>query len=144
LLVLGGGFGAGRWSALRPSPDAGPAVLDFSALGEAHRRLVASGASAEVKSAGPEALGRSLTPLVRFPVSPVDLRPEETRLVGGSRQVVQGAPVACLHYEWEGERISLFQMDARRLTPPALKHMPARAENYVAQRHGGLSYVAWS
>ena len=136
-------FGAGHWSATRSRNPAGTAAeVDLLALGEVHQRLDQSG-EAELRAGGPEPLSAALTPRVGFPVQPVDLRPESTHLVGGREVQIVKAPVAYLHYQWRGARVSLFQMDARRLSPPGLRQMPPRRENYVAERKAGVSYVAW-
>lgn len=136
-------FGAGHWSATHHRSPAGAAAeFDLLTLGAVHQRLD-QGGEAELRAPGPEPLSAALTPRVGFPVQPVDLRPEATHLVGGQELKIVTAPVAYLHYQWRGARVSLFQMDARRLAPPGLRQMPARRENYVAERKDGLSYVAW-
>jgi hypothetical protein len=56
---------------------------------------------------------------------------------------VQGFPVACLHYEWEGERVSFFQLDARKLAPPALRPVRFQGEVYLVGERDPLSYVTW-
>lgn len=117
-----------------PTEDA--RVFDLTALRSEHQRP-------EGQSGSPAELEAKLTPRVSFPVRAVDLSPEDTHLVSGAETRLQGAPVACLQYEWNGTRVSLFQMDARRLAPRGLGQMPAQVESYVAQRKDGVSYVAW-
>ena len=136
-------FGVGQWSATRSRKTAGSAAeFDLLALGEVHQRL-GEGEGMELREPGPGPLSAALTPRVGFPVQPVDLQPEATELVGGREVRLVKAPVAYLHYRWRGARVSLFQMDARRLSPPGLRQMPPQRENYVAERKAGVSYVAW-
>ena len=66
------------------------------------------------------------------------------RLVGGSKAMVHGVPVAALHYRWKGQRISIFQMDARQLSPSALRQVVFRSDSYFVRKTGGLTYVTWS
>jgi anti-sigma factor RsiW len=139
-------FFAGSWNATRnrtvavaPVP-----VLDLARLGEAHRELLAAPASAEIKVSAPQELAHTLAPLVPFTVGVVDLRSEGLRLVGGSQSSVNGIRVAILHYEWEGERVSLFQMDGRELAPASLRQVVVGSDSYFVKKADGLTYVAWS
>jgi anti-sigma factor RsiW len=145
LSLLVAGFSAGSWHATRRVPISRVTApsLDLGLLGDAHRRSQMKTASAELRISAPERLSQELTPLVQFPVAAVDLRPEGLRLVGGSRTTVQGHPAACLHYEWKGERVSFFQMDATKLSPPALRPVRFNGEFYLVGERDHLSYVAW-
>lgn len=116
-------------------------VVALTALRAEHERP--SDPAAEVDAGSRAALEARLSRRVRFPVLAVDLSPEQVRLVAGEDVRVQGSAVACLRYQWKGERVSLFQMDARRLSPPGLGEFAPPLESYVAQRSGGISYVAW-
>ena len=61
-----------------------------------------------------------------------------------SPATVRGVPVAALRYAWKGQRISLFQMEARALAPAALRQVVFRPDSYFVRKMGGLTYVAWS
>jgi anti-sigma factor RsiW len=157
-------FAAGSWSTARrfPSPAEAPA-LELALLGSAHVQSLAT-ASPEIGTSDPRQLARALGPLLPFPVGVVDLHSDGMRLRGGSKATLHGVPVAALRYEWRGERISLFQMEARRLSPPSLRQVVRGAhegragagaqqaetepdlppDSYFVRKVGGLTYVAWS
>lgn len=113
-------------------------VFDLTSLRAEHQQP-----QGQLTTGSPSELEAKLAPLVSFPVRAVDLSPEDTHLVSGAETRLQGAPVASFQYEWNGTRVSLFQMDARRLAPKGLGQMPTQVESYVAQRKDGVSYVAW-
>jgi anti-sigma factor RsiW len=145
LCLVVAGFSAGSWHTTRTAAvsRATAPALDLGLLGEIHRRPQKTIGSAELRISGPERLSRALTPLVRFPVAAVDLRSQGLRLMGGSKVTVRAVPVACLHYDWQGERVSLFQMDAGKLSPPALRPVEFNGEFYLVGESASLSYVAW-
>lgn len=79
---------------------------------------------------------------------PVDLSAAGARLLGGCWHDVGGQTLAFLCYEWNGQRVSLYQTDARRLTAPGLQAMAERQDKtgshqYVVQQDSDLTYVAW-
>jgi anti-sigma factor RsiW len=121
---------------------AGSPVLELTALGTEHERLATS-AGDEIPGASRERVAAELSARVRFPVSAIDLSPEATQLVGGAATRLRGTAIACLHYQWNGARVTLFQMETSRLTPPGLREFPHQVESYSAERHNGISYVAW-
>jgi anti-sigma factor RsiW len=118
--------------------------LDLALLGNAHRQSLRAPTAAEIQASGPEQLAEALAPRLPFSVAVVDLPSEGMRLVGGSKTTLHGVPVAALHYEWKGERISLFQMETRELSPAALGQVVVKPDSYFVRKMGGLSYVAWS
>jgi anti-sigma factor RsiW len=117
--------------------------LELASLGEAHRHLLIAASDAEVITSDPQQLAQQLSPLFRFPVKPVDLKPEDVRLVGGLRTAVDHVPMAALQYEWQGNRISLFEMDATQRIPSVLQRMRRDPDSYYARKEGDLAYVAW-
>jgi anti-sigma factor RsiW len=149
-------FMAGSWVRTPLSNKVAAPALDLALLGNVHRRslLAPSGsgpqgarthsASAEIPASRPEQLAKALAPRLPFAVAVVDLPAEGMRLVGGSTATLNGVPVAALHYDWKGERISLFQMEARALAPAALGQVVVKPDSYFVRKTGGLSYVAWS
>ncbi len=142
LALMMASFFTGRWNAGRMIPR--PATtLDLALLGNAHRQLV-SAPGTEIRTQNPRALSQALAPLLQFPAAVVDLRPEGLRLVGGRPAEVHGVTVAALHYDWEGQRVSLFQIGARTLSPAALRQVVFRSDSYFVRKVGGLTYVAWS
>lgn len=81
-------------------------------------------------------------------VVPVNLSASGATLLGGRWHQVASAPVAFLCYEWNGQRVSLYQADGRRLTVPALHALRQRQSTsakrcYVVEQGDGLTYVAW-
>jgi anti-sigma factor RsiW len=140
LALMIASFFMGRWDAGRMASRPAPA-LDLALLGDAHRQLL-SAPGTEIQTQDPQKLAQALAPLLRFPAAVVDLRPEGLRLVGGKPAEVHGVPVAALHYDWEGQRVSLFQMGT--LSPPALRQVIFRSDSYFVRKVGGLTYVAWS
>src|SRR5260370_22981392 len=69
---------------------------------------------------------------------------EERRRVGGRPVGGYGVMVAALHYDWEGLRVSLFQVGARTLSPPALRRVLFRSDSFLVKQVGDLACVAWS
>ena len=57
---------------------------------------------------------------------------------------MRGVPVAALRYEWQGQRVSLFQVDAERLSPSALRRAVPGPDSYVVRKIDGLTYVTWA
>jgi anti-sigma factor RsiW len=143
LCLMIASFTAGNWygaSTTRPRPVS---ALDLTLLGSAHLQSL-SEPSAQINTSDPQQLARALRPLLPFALGVVDLHSDGMRLRGGNNTTVNGVPVAALRYAWKGERISLFQMDARTLSPPALRQVVFRPDSYFVRKMGGLTYVAWS
>jgi anti-sigma factor RsiW len=138
-------FFGGRWDAVRSLPVTAAAAptVELALLGTAHRQSLRAGSVSEVKEEQPQQLSRRLAPLLPFPIAAVDLPAEGLRLVGGKTGTMNGVPVAVLHYEWQGKRVTLFQMDARRLSPPALRAVVFRSDSYFVRKMDGLTYVTW-
>lgn len=143
--LLLAGFGTGDWYGVhrRPALTGMAAALDLTVLGDAHRQTLGEAPSAEIRASVPRQLSQALAPLLPFRVAVVDLQPEGIQLVGGSRAIVQGVPVAVLHYQWKGERISVFQVDAGKLPLPDLRQVVRKGDSYYAARTDGITYVAW-
>lgn len=146
LMLVTASFFTGRWDGARSAQMAARPVpaLDLAALGAAHRRLLLAPPAAEIRTADSKQLAQALSPLLPFPAAVVDLRPDGLRLVGGSPVSVRGVTVAALQYNWGGQRVSLFQMEARVLSPSALRQVVFRPDSYFVRKVGGLTYVAWS
>lgn len=145
LALMVASFFTGHWQAVvtlarKPTPAA---TLDLAVLGAAHRQSLAS-AQWGVGNDKPEQLSRALSALLPFTVAAVDLQSDGLRLRGGSPATVHGVPVAALHYLWQGQHISLFQVDARELSPPALRQVVFRSDCYFVRKMGDLTYVTWS
>jgi hypothetical protein len=121
-----------------------PPAVGLARLGDAHRRLLAAPPETEILTQDPRALSGALALLIPFPVAAADLQSAALRLVGGRPLAVHGVTLGALHYEWEGLRVSLFQMRARTLSPPALRRVLARSDSFLLERIGGLTLVAWS
>jgi anti-sigma factor RsiW len=145
LALMIASFFTGRWDAARSGVRVAKTAptLDLALLGNAHRQLLTAPGT-EIRTQDPRALSQALAPLLQFPAAVVDLRPEGLRLVGGRPAAVHGVTVAALHYDWGGERVSLFQLGARALSPPALRQVVFRSDSYFVRKVGGLTFVAWS
>jgi anti-sigma factor RsiW len=140
---------AGRWSARRASlPPAAvkemeQITLSLALLGQDHLEYLANPQPAEIPGPGAQDVALGLTPLLKFPVAVVDLQPEGARLLGGRKCQVHGTPIAFLLYDWRGERVSLYQMDGRRIALPPLREVTFRGRQFLTAEADGLSYVAW-
>lgn len=147
LSLLVGGFWAGLMHG-QPSPVPGLAHLDRPALalarlGEDHLEYLANPQPAQVPGPDPREVSRRMTLLVKFPVAAVDLQPEGARLLGGRKCQLQGVWVAFLLYDWKGERVSLYQIDERKITLPALRSTTFRGRTFRVGGADGLTYVSW-
>jgi anti-sigma factor RsiW len=141
--LLGHGFAGGnRHASLTGQQQALP-MLPFPRLISDHHKYLSDRQPAQIASSDPSHIARAMTPLVSFPVAPVDLTREGARLLGGRRCLVRGVPVAFLLYEWRGRRISLFQTDHRKITVPGLHEALMDGECYLIGERDGLGYVVW-
>lgn len=136
------GFRLGLYASQQRRLAPSLATVDVQTLGLIHHRV---SPSPEVATAD---LRRTLGSRVRFPVLPVDLRPEGAELVGGDQSRVQGVPVAQLHYQWKGPggkqaRVSLFEVDSHRLALPAMARMAGQSESYLVEKRAGQVIVMW-
>jgi anti-sigma factor RsiW len=140
------GFAAGHWFAFRdrrahpPMAMAGRPTLNLELLGRAHERAMTI---PPVSQPLPRRIAQALTPQVQFRVAAADLPSEGARLIGGEAATVQGTPVACLRYDWKGERVSLFQVDGMKLAPPMLPQREINGHCYLVGRTHDMSYVLW-
>lgn len=119
------------------------APLDMVRIQQAHQQALAEQQHPEIPLATPAELAESLTDRVQFPVAVADLQTDGAQLIGGSRMVVQGVPMARLHYEYQGHCVSLFEMDASRLAPPLPNAPSFPTDSYFVAKRDGLAYVAW-
>jgi anti-sigma factor RsiW len=138
-------FFAGHWQAAvsLPGKPAPAATLDLAVLGAAHRQSLEAPQQWQVANNSPAEVSRALSAVLPCPVAAVNLQKDGLRLRGGSRATVHGVPVAALHYEWQNQRISLFQVDGEKL-PPALRQVVFRSDCYFVRKMGDLTYVTWS
>jgi anti-sigma factor RsiW len=147
--LLIGGYSAGRWHAGRNGTPA-PAVahterplLALELLGDDHLKYLANPQPAQIPGPDPREVALGLMPLLNFPVAAVDLQPEGARLLGGRKCEVHGVPIAFLLYDWKGERVSLYQIDGRKIALPPLREVTLRGQPFLISESGGLGYVAW-
>ena len=142
---------AGYWLGERSRSDlASPAIVaadrpevSLAFLGGDHLRYLANPAPAQAPGPNPAAVARELTPQLRFPVAAINLETEGARLLGGRECAAHGVPIAFLLYDWQGERVSLYQLDERRLALPALQPVSFRGRRFLTAERDGLTYVAW-
>jgi anti-sigma factor RsiW len=118
-------------------------TLDLARMGVAHSRLVVTPAGQEQLDSDPLQLSRQLAAQAGFPIRAVDLKPEGVTLVGGSRTTVDHVPVVALHYQWQGQRITLFELDASHPTPEQLQKLTREPDSYYVHKAGDTAYVAW-
>jgi anti-sigma factor RsiW len=147
--LLIGGYVAGHWHAARNrtrvtvvTAPARP-TLALALLGNDHLKYLANPQPAQVLGPDPGRVSRGLTALLEFPVAAVDLRSEDARLLGGRKCQVHGVPIAFLLYDWNGERVSLYQIDGRKIALPSLREVAVRQRRFQVGEADGLSYVAW-
>jgi hypothetical protein len=48
-----------------------------------------------------------------------------------------------LHYQWEGNQISVFEMDSSNKSPAALRQLGHETDAYYAHKSGDMAYIAW-
>jgi anti-sigma factor RsiW len=149
LCLMAGGFLAGHWHRVeKPSPvQALPQpqrpTLSLALLGQDHREYLAKSQPAQVLGPDPRIVSRGMTQLLKFPVTVADLQPEGARLLGGRKCQLRGASIAFLLYDWKGERVSLYQMDGRKVVLPPLRGAVIREQCFLVGEAEGLGYVAW-
>lgn len=150
LCLLAAGFLLGREQALNNHPPATPAVrspaapiLSLALLAADHEKPLQVAQPDQVVGSDPWQVAHALAPRVAFPVTAVDLRNADARLLGGQAQRVQGVPVAFQRYDWRGERVSLFQMDGRKIALPGLRETTFDGHCFLIGEREGLGYVLW-
>jgi anti-sigma factor RsiW len=149
LCLMAGGFLAGHWRRVeKPSPVQAVAppqrpTLSLALLGQDHREYLAKSQPAQVRGPDPRIVSRGMTQLLKFPVTVADLQPEGARLLGGRKCQLRGASIAFLFYDWNGERVSLYQMDGRKVVLPPLRGAVIREQCFLVGEAEGLGYVAW-
>ncbi len=149
LSLLVSGYWVGHWHATRnPVPghrmtQPGRPTLSLALLGEDHLEYLANPQPAQVPGPDPLDVARAMTRLLRFPVAVVDLQDEGARLLGGRKCRLQGVPTAFLLYDWKGERVSLYQVDERKLRLPLLREVLFDGRRFQVGEVDGLTYVTW-
>jgi len=147
--LMAGGYLAGQWNAGRTKattaavPREERITLSLSLLGQDHRKYLANPQPAEIPGPDARAVALGLTPLLSFPVAEVDLQSGGARLLGGRKCQAHGVPIAFLLYDWQGERVSLYQIDGRKLSLPPLKEVICRGRRFRVGEADGLSHIAW-
>ncbi|MBI3911282.1 MAG: zf-HC2 domain-containing protein [Armatimonadetes bacterium] len=147
--LLVSGYFAGQWHAGRIKPAGYVATredritLSLALLGKDHLEYLANPQPAQIPGPDAREVALGLTPLLKFPVAVVNLQSEGARLLGGRKCQVHGVPIAFLLYDWEGERVSLYQMDERKITLPPMREVTFRGRRFLTGRMDGLTYVAW-
>ena len=123
-------------------------VLELASLRNDHLQSLTGSQAVTVMGNNVRQVSQRLGKVDDCVVVPVNLSPSGATLMGGRWHQVAGAPVAFLCYEWNGQRVSLYQADGRRLTVPALHALRQRQSTsakrcYVVEQGDGLTYVAW-
>ena len=121
----------------------GHPALQLASLGDLHRMSLANPRPAEVSGSDARQVSQALSSLVKFPVAAVDLAAQGARLMGGLRCTVSGTPSAFLCYDWNGERVSLYQIDGRKVDFPSLTSMNFKGRCFMIGEADGLTYVGW-
>jgi len=128
--------------------QAPPQVLELASLRNDHLQSLTNPHAVTVMGNDPRQVSQRLGKADDCIVVPVNLSAAGAKLLGGRWHHVSGAPVAFLCYEWNGQRISLYQADGRILTVPPLRALRQRQNTrgkrcYVVEQEGSLTYVAW-
>ncbi len=128
--------------------QAPPQVLELASLRNDHLQSLTNPHAVTVMGNDPRQVSQRLGKADDCIVVPVSLSASGAQLLGGRWHHVAGAPVAFLCYEWNGQRISLYQADGRRLTVPALRALrqPQNTRGkrcYIIEQEGNLAYVVW-
>ena len=125
-----------------PAIDGHP-TLQLASLGDLHRMSLANPRPAEVSGSDARQVSQTLSSLVKFPVAAIDLAAEGARLMGGLRCTVSGTPSAFLCYDWNGERVSLYQIDGRKVNFPSLTSMNFDGRCFMVGEADNLTYIGW-
>lgn len=155
--LLAGGYAVGQWHPGGPGRNtvsslpgarnsegvSARTTLSLTLLGNDHRKYLANPSPAQIPGPNAREVAVGLTPLLQFPVAEIDLETEGARLLGGRKCKAHGVPIAFLLYEWKGERVSLYQIDGRKLSLPPLQEVSFRGRSFRVGEADGLSYVAW-
>lgn len=125
-----------------------PQILELTSLRDDHLQSLTNPRAVTVMGNDPRQVAQRLGKQGDCVVVPVKLAASGAQLLGGRWHHVAGVPVAFLCYEWEGQRVSLYQADERRLTLPALRaleqHRATHSERcYIVEQSGSLTYMAW-
>lgn len=144
----GGGVGFLVGRAVPPSPQqtggtSVPQALNLALLEADHRKFLAVAQPAQIVDPEAEKVAAQLQKDVPFGVHGADLRLLDARLLGGRRCQIQGESVALFLYDRNGERVSLFQTDARKLTLPRLQGESFEEGCFVVGEKEGISYAFW-
>jgi anti-sigma factor RsiW len=149
LSLLMGGYWLGHWHTGGSLPAVarlarpGWSTLPLARLGDDHLEYLANPQPAQIPGPDPRQVSRRLTSLLKYPVAVVDLQHEGARLLGGRKCRVQGVWIAFLLYDWKGERVSLYQIDGRKIAMPPLREIVSRGRCFHVSQIQGLSYVTW-
>lgn len=117
--------------------------LNMVLLSEAHQQAVSGPKPPGSPTAVPKILAQELTRELHYPVTVANLQAQGARLLGGRKTEVQGTLVAQFQYEWQGTRISVFEMDAAKLAPPVPASKSFPSDSYFVAKRDGFAYVAW-
>jgi anti-sigma factor RsiW len=120
-----------------------PAAPALASLEATHRRLIATSPFPTTYEVDPQRLAQQLTSQARFRVRAADLKSEGATLEGGIQTTVDNVPMVALRYAWQGKQVSIFEMDAGKATPAALRQLGHEADSYYVHKTGDLACVAW-
>jgi anti-sigma factor RsiW len=122
LVLAGFGLGRVQWTA-RPE-------IDITAFTQDHRAT----------ETATKPIGTQLTN-----PSFVVYKPESTgaELCGEQGCRIQSQPVVHLSYQWEGQTISLFELDARKIDLPRLRQQVFDGRCLMVGERGGYSFALW-
>lgn len=138
-----GHFGASRKPAGSPPMTASSRpMLDLATL-TADYGHGASPSGAAVLNSDAKTLARALAPKVGETVRVANLSGRGLRLIGGSPALTQGAASALVHYDMNGQRVSIFQVDGMKLAPPATDSPKMTGHCYLVGTVDTVSYVFW-
>jgi anti-sigma factor RsiW len=132
------GFCLGRthWSSL---PE-----IDVLALESDHRVTEAAFGSNSINSTNASVLAplSEVQSRVNFALYQPEAN-EVCSLKGGRSCQVQGMPVAHLSYNWQGQAVSLFELDAQKISLPQLRQQVFDGHCLMVGERNGYSFAMW-
>lgn len=147
LLLVGyvlGRWQSGRsWDEILASFSISKPVLELAAVKADHLLSLSNKAPVHVPGPDPRQVAHGLESRLKFAVVSVDLQAEGAVLRGGRECRLQGIPTAFLQYDFNGERISLFQMEADRIALPARLQPVDNGRCYLVAQMDDMTYILW-
>lgn len=118
-------------------------TLTLPAMLAVYREVSRSPAVSEVGTTDPAGIAAALTPRVGFRVAPVDLAAQGAPTRGARVSRLLGRPVAVSVLMFQGRLLTLYQMQSRGVSLPAMPVMNAVGKRLLCGRAQDCHLVAW-